>query len=640
MVVSLQASTIVSHLELVLSDSGTLIDGPTDVTISLIGSTGDVRWREFHSEVPFLKGLPPFKLVISKKLRPITFFGEGVQLMVSIGSDSISLPMHSTPFSLFSHSANVVNAIHMEGVFHTDLVNKRIGIHLDVPTPSALLEVRGAIRVGDDPDIDVIGAIRWRDFRLDGRHNHQWQPLDIGPHDDLETKWSKWPDTTNFYYLGPVRIMSDDSPAMLTVSGDVYVDELLTVGEALMVGERLNLLDDYGVSINSDVIARSIQLNPNNQFNVDDGLKVSGVLSGRADGLFGIDSQHLAQASIQAHEITANAIMSHHLLSGVITNSKVQPAAISESSLHESFKLTNEYFLNGIITSQKIKPFSIHEDDFSETFELMAFHFMDDVIVSRNVGIGYMDSVKINDDELTVTDFRSEVIDSSTVLSDQLISSSIIVDGSILAEDFLPGSLTYDHFGSEFLISNGGTAQTSYGTLDGELLVVSNNQFVSEPTVVLSDAGLGIYDTDPLQRLSIQAQPGTRSLRVQSSNDSSSGIVFKNANGHWFLGAESDTHFDIYSFFQPSSDHLLSMAMDTGHLGVGIAPGVERVTVHGAVLLGDRDTSGTALLPGSVYFSQADGRFKWVTDQGEGSIGLHLGTSDRPSFFIFASCVE
>ena len=80
--------------------------------------------------------------------------------------------------------------------------------------------------------------------------------------------------------------------------------------------------------------------------------------------------------------------MSHHLLSGVITNSKVQPAAISESSLHESFKLTNEYFLNGIITSQKIKPFSIHEDDFSETFELMAFHLWMMLLSVEMLGLG------------------------------------------------------------------------------------------------------------------------------------------------------------------------------------------------------------------------------------------------------------
>ena len=89
MVVSLQASTIVSHLELVLSDSGTLIDGPTDVTISLIGSTGDVRWREFHSEVPFFKGVASIQIGYLKEIKTHYFFGEGVQLMVSIGSDSI-----------------------------------------------------------------------------------------------------------------------------------------------------------------------------------------------------------------------------------------------------------------------------------------------------------------------------------------------------------------------------------------------------------------------------------------------------------------------------------------------------------------------------------------------------------------------
>ena len=112
--------------------------------------------------------------------------------------------MYSTPFSLFSHAADVVNAIHMEGVFHTDLENKRIGINIDVPTSSVRLEVNGAMRLGDDPDIDQIGTIRWRNNRLEGRHNHAWKYLDESPADGFESKWENNNSNSNpaFYVLG------------------------------------------------------------------------------------------------------------------------------------------------------------------------------------------------------------------------------------------------------------------------------------------------------------------------------------------------------------------------------------------------------------------------------------------------------
>ena len=134
--------------------------------------------------------------------------------------------MKSIPFSLFSHAADIVNAIHMEGVFHTNLIAERIGINITNPTPSVRLEVGGAMRVGDHPTIDELGTIRWRNFRLEGRHNEVWKYLDVSPADGYESKWTNNQSNTIpafFVKDTNVRIATKKNLATLT-GGDVYVD--------------------------------------------------------------------------------------------------------------------------------------------------------------------------------------------------------------------------------------------------------------------------------------------------------------------------------------------------------------------------------------------------------------------------------
>ena len=107
----LQASTITAYLEVVLSKSGTLIDGPTDVTVSLHDPNNQVQWSETHKNVNFFKGVAAFEIGQLKEIKALWFYDKGVQLKLTIGTDTINLPMYSTPFSLFSHAADVVNAI-------------------------------------------------------------------------------------------------------------------------------------------------------------------------------------------------------------------------------------------------------------------------------------------------------------------------------------------------------------------------------------------------------------------------------------------------------------------------------------------------------------------------------------------------
>ncbi len=619
----LMSSTITAHLELVLSKSGELIHGPTDLTVSIVGPNSDVRWSETHENIPFYNGVVSFEIGTISEIKTFYFFDKGVQLTVTVGDDTISLPMYSTPFSMFSHAADVVNAIHMEGVFHTDLINKRIGINIDVPTPSVRLEVNGAVRLGDDANIDEIGAIRWRNNRLEGRHNHAWKYLDVSPADGFESKWEDNNDNVSpaFYVNGTsVLVATTDVRATLTVTGAGYVDQRFQSGGHLVSTGRLNLLNDYGVSLNAAVYARSVTLNATNYYNFTDGLTVSGILSGKGHGISDIQASNLRTNAIQNNELADFSIGTTHIQDDAVTNSTIKAASISRDKLHSSFKLSNDYFLPQIVTNNKIKRNSVHEDDLSLAFQLMAFHFMDKSVVSRNISAGEIDSIKIKDNELDIVDFSSEFIDQHSLMANQLVSSTNIKDGVILADDFLAGSLSYGHFSSLISIDKGGTNQSVFGDA-GELIVASNNQLISESRFVLTNTGLGINNNNPLVRLDIHQSSGLQPLRIRSNQASPAGMLIKNDIGQWFVGLTATSNIEIYD--QLNLRRMFAMDRSNGHIGLKMEPSTEIMTVNGGVVLGDKSVSnGLSLKAGSMYFSHAENKFKLRTDLGVSSLDL------------------
>ena len=568
MTFSVHPSTITAHMEIVLSNSGELIDGPVDLTVSIVDPNKNIRWKEDHKNVIFSNGVTSFEIGRISEIKTYHFYDKGTQLTLTINNDTISLPMYSTPFSLFSHAADVVNAIHMEGVFHTDLENKRIGINIDVPTPSVRLEVNGAMRLGDDPDIDQIGTIRWRNNRLEGRHNHAWKYLDVSPADGFESKWENNNSNSNpaFYVLGSsVLIATTNIQATLTANGALDVHQLFKSGGTLTASGRLNLIDDYGVSENARVFARSVTLNATNYYNFTDGLAVSGILTGKGHGVSNIKAVNLRLNAIQNNELADFSVNKSHIVDDAITNSKVQLASITRDKFQPGFKLSNDYFLSQIVTNNKVKRGSVHEDDLSLAFQLMAFHFQDASVVSRNIGAGEIDAVKINDDELVLGDFGPEFIDQHNLMAPKLILNQHIKDNDILAEDFLAGALRYSHFSSLIPINKGGTNQSAFGGI-GELLVVSANQFISDSNFVLNSTGLGVNTSSPLVRLDVHQSDGLTPIRIRSTQDSSTGMVLKNDIGHWFIGLTSTANLEIND--RLNNRRLMSMNKSNGHIGV------------------------------------------------------------------------
>ena len=472
----LRASTITTFLELVLAEDGVMIEGNRPITVQLRSSSNDVVWEEVH-DARFYKGATVFEIGTKKELKTFYFYDKGTRLIVEVDGSSVDLPMYSTPFSLFSHAADIVNAIHMEGVFHTDLVNERIGIALDVTTPSVRLEVNGALRVSDDVENDEIGVIRWRNNRLEGRHNERWKLLDAGPEDELQSKWSEnLPAVQPAFYVEDgvnIKVATTNVQARLTVGGDVFIESTITANGTLTFGDRLNLMNDYGVSLNGQVMMRSLTIDSNNQLSNTNGLVFSGVINGRGDGLTNIQSNSISNDAIQNNELADGALRGNHLKSKVIGHALAE-RVIHRRHLHPSFKLTNQYLLPLIINNSKLKRHSVLAADLSPNFELSLYVFEDGAIVSRNIGSQNIDHTKIQDGAIKHSHFQTGFIDRTDILAADIFQAENILDDSIIASDFSPQSLTYAHLSGLVPINKGGTNVSSFNQ-NGGLIVVSDN---------------------------------------------------------------------------------------------------------------------------------------------------------------------
>ena len=480
---------------------------------------------------------------------------------------------------------------------------------MDIPTPSVRLEVNGAIKVGES-DVNLSGTIRWNAGRLEGRHNGDWSLLDISSADNLESKWTLNDAEDGIYVENRDVLINTYVPMeMLTVSGDVSIEDQLLIGGDLVVSDELIINDDYGVFENMEVIASKLTLDASNTFDFDTGLTISGVYYGDGSGIVDIRSDSLKIGGIDGSEIADYVILGRHILSNSLSGDTIASYSITSDLLSADFQLTNEHLVDLIVTNNHFQSESLFSSDFSDSFELLPVHFEDQLLVSFNIGAQEIDGDKVNDDELVAADFSSSFIDATVLIGLGNITSNHIVDESIGYDHFVENGLTYSHLDTIFDISFGGTNQDSYGDI-GELVVVSNNQFVSVSTFVLNEYGLGINTTQNVARLHVnQDQDGIVPISIQTdASAASANILFQNDFGQWLLGINSDDDFFVENNIL---DAVVFRMDESGNIGVYGDISDEKVTLSGALHLGDQTVDSVV---GSIYFSEADSEFKLVTD--------------------------
>ena len=164
---------------------------------------------------------------------------------------------------------------------------------------------------------------------------------------------------------------------------------------------------------------------------------------------------------------------------------------------------------------------------------------------------------------------------------------------------------------------------------------MSNNQFESVPNFVLNSYGLGVNIDDHQERLYIDLTSQKHyPVHIQSLLGFSAGINIENDLGRWFLGLDSNQQMIVYN-----NDHRqVSFTLDsTGNVGIRGDVGVEKLMIHGGILLGDVTVSTPSA--GSMYFS-SDDEFVFVLDNDILST-LDVSLRDtQQSTYLFASHIQ
>ena len=61
-------------MEIVLSNSGELIDGPVDLTVSIVDPNKNIRWKEDHKNVIFSNGVTSFEIGRISEIKTYHFY--------------------------------------------------------------------------------------------------------------------------------------------------------------------------------------------------------------------------------------------------------------------------------------------------------------------------------------------------------------------------------------------------------------------------------------------------------------------------------------------------------------------------------------------------------------------------------------
>mgnify|MGYP001493035755 CR=1 FL=1 len=358
------------------------------------------------------------------------------------------------------------------------------------------------------------------------------------------------------------------------------------------------------------------------------GEKFPGEAFGDGAGLTNIDQDSLELNSIQNHEISSLIFTSEYFQDDSISNEKLTPLIIDRTLLSEDFILDASFMMPLIVSDNLIQRETVVMADVSEDFELTSFQFLDESVVSVNIAFQAIDDAKINQDELVADDFDPDLIDDFLMIGLEAIKTNHIKDGDIQLNDIKANTLSYDHLVSDLDFLLGGTYQDSYGQI-GELIIVSGNQFVSVPSVFINSTGIGLNTISPEYPLDIMSfDDVSYPLKIKSLANQPSRLTMKNDLGNWSFKINETGSFVVEN--QIISNFDLLEIDGSGFLGILSDPGVEKVTVGGALHVGDTSIDSTLLLPGTIYFS--DQQFKFVTDLGSQSLVFQDLSQPIPSY--------
>lgn len=586
-------ASIRMNLTMVLATDEGPLNGPYDVTLSLVSPDKTQWWSEHHASIMVFDGAMAFLFGQQSPIQSDWFANGNLQLAVTIANQTVYLPLYTTPFVVESMGADIVNKVHMEGVFHMEPLTQRVGIGLSIPTPATRLDVGGAVRVGDST-VTLPGMIRWRNNRLEGRHRFNWQMLDINNADDLHSKWLEADHGLGIYSLSPVAIQATQpTNAMLTVGGDMHVTKQAHSSNWYM--NALSLADGlYGVDSNQTLVGQSISVG-SNTFDSINGLVVTGAFIGDASGLTNLNPTHVVSNSISGNAIASQSILSGHL-NDPVPGSKIAMGELSAAHLSNTVGLTNEMIANQTITGDHILAGALEDRHLlGGTSAFPSLSMANHAIASVNIGSQDITSRNIANGGIQLSDVSFGAINHTHLIATNSIQSHHIHPGSISLDNIASGSIQFNHFKGGFLFENGGTNQNAYTAVHAAV-VVSGNQFVSDATVKITDAGVGIHVEDPQGQLHVSTN--ARALHILG--DKSAMLALKSANADWRFGL---TNNEVALVGQQYDRRAFTISTD-GRVGVSGGLGTQSLHVSGAVVVGSHYNQSPP--DGTIWFSHGE----------------------------------
>jgi hypothetical protein len=585
-----------SQLELVLADGDNVLDGEQSLTVSLHSPSNVLLWSETHSKVMFFQGVCSIELGTIVPIRPFDFYEFGAQLSITVQEETIQLPMHTVPFSMFSYAADLVNYIHMDGVFHSDVENKRVGIKLNVPTPSATLEVNGALRIGDTDQAGDPGMMRWRNGRLEGFHANSWQMLDVSAEDALDSKWKDVSlPVKGVYVTKNVLIGTKTSMGKLTVGGKAKITGSLVVHKGVVDIPSFSS-EKYAVSSAGEVKIQRLILG-DNYFNKIDGLVVSGSIIGKGSGLYDIVSDNISALSVGNNDEIADHVFTNAMFQDdSVSGNKIQDTSIASHHLMSGFRVPSQHLLGVVLSSANIQSNTIAGKNIADNFDMFLYSFSKGSVGSVNFDSDSVVSKNIADRSIDENHFQTPVFSSSgySTLTTGLVESRHISNYQISLDHFQFDTM-FDYTTVSFLnkvpLPKGGTGSGAFST--GNILVVDSSvsKIITSNGYVTSAGGLSLSpNVDALFSINMGA---STALPILIESNGTSEMVYKSGASRWKMSLSDSNGFSLLEMVE--GEYKPRLIKKDGKYGFNHAIGTELLRVGGGLKIGNKaeHTEGT-----------------------------------------------
>ena len=322
-------------IELVVADETGLLNGVYDVRVRLYladrynelhnsdyDGTGERLWFQDFGNLTIANGAMMLAVNQLDEIISDNFYRDDILLVVSVGSNTIEIPLLTDFYSYRSESSEFGYDTRFHNVFYIDRDNEYLGF--GTSSPEVQVDVNGSIRIGYEIT-ELDGAIRYVDDTLKFKRGDTW--IDLLYSDELfdKSKWSQYPNsiqlTTADYKVGISTYIPEVEFHIIgngyvsgnfksnTVSADAYYINQFSLDSSDMVVSKIDLIDAYDKMY----------------WSTDNVLVSYGILSGDASNLtnVGVLSSGFQSSFIVHNHIEYDSIESDNLGVRIINNDHI-----------------------------------------------------------------------------------------------------------------------------------------------------------------------------------------------------------------------------------------------------------------------------------------------------------------------------